>query len=618
MALLQISEPGKSTLPHEHRLAVGIDLGTTNSLIASVISGKATILEDEEGSRMMPSIVHYDEKQIFVGVEAEKRQVQGPEDTIASAKRLMGKGLMDIRPEDFTVSLEDSAGNIAIHTKQGLKSPVEVSAALLKRLKELGDKRLGGEIMGAVITVPAYFDDAQRQATKDAAKIAGINVLRLINEPTAAAVAYGLDKKVEGNFVIYDLGGGTFDISILRLENGLFEVMATHGDSALGGDDFDHLIEQWMISDFDTPMPNIKTKQLIKNLSRKIKEGLTEKSEIAVNQSFDGLGTIKKTLTREKFASLSADLTNKTITCIKQALHDADLTPKDITGVVMVGGSTRMPIIQVAVEQFIGMPLLNNIDPDEVVALGAAEQANILAGNTNNELLLLDVIPLSLGIETMGDIVERIIPRNSTLPVAMGQEFTTYQDGQTGIVIHVVQGERDLVKDCRSLGKFTLKGIPPMVAGAAKIRVTFQVDTDGLLSVKAKELSTGIESSIEVKPSYGLEDHQIQQMLASSFSSAEEDKESRALAEIRVDGQQIIAMIESALEQDKNLLNPNEIDHIHVRVHELTKALATSDRALIEEKTKLLNEATAAFAAKRMDHSISKALTGKTINTLEF
>ena len=618
MALLQISEPGKSTLPHEHRLAVGIDLGTTNSLIASVISGKATILEDEEGSRIMPSIVHYDEKQIFVGVEAEKRQVQGPEDTIASAKRLMGKGLMDIRPEDFTVSLEDSAGNIAIHTKQGLKSPVEVSAALLKRLKELGEKRLGGEIMGAVITVPAYFDDAQRQATKDAAKIAGINVLRLINEPTAAAVAYGLDKKVEGNFVIYDLGGGTFDISILRLENGLFEVMATHGDSALGGDDFDHLIEQWMISDFDTPMPNIKTKQLIKNLSRKIKEGLTEKSEIAVNQSFDGLGTIKKTLTREKFASLSADLTNKTIACIKQALHDADLTPKDITGVVMVGGSTRMPIIQVAVEQFIGMPLLNNIDPDEVVALGAAEQANILAGNTNNELLLLDVIPLSLGIETMGDIVERIIPRNSTLPVAMGQEFTTYQDGQTGIVIHVVQGERDLVKDCRSLGKFTLKGIPPMVAGAAKIRVTFQVDTDGLLSVKARELSTGIESSIEVKPSYGLEDHQIQQMLESSFSSAEEDKESRALAEIRVDGQQIIAMIESALEQDKNLLNPNEIDHIHVRVHELTKALATSDRALIEEKTKLLNEATAAFAAKRMDHSISKALTGKTINTLEF
>tara|TARA_B110000285_G_scaffold88852_1_gene101931 strand:+ start:21764 stop:23620 length:1857 start_codon:yes stop_codon:yes gene_type:complete len=618
MALLQISEPGKSTLPHEHRLAVGIDLGTTNSLIASVISGKATILEDEEGSRIMPSIVHYDEKQTFVGVEAEKRQVQGPEDTIASAKRLMGKGLMDIRPEDFTVSLEDSAGNIAIHTKQGLKSPVEVSAALLKRLKELGEKRLGGEIMGAVITVPAYFDDAQRQATKDAAKIAGINVLRLINEPTAAAVAYGLDKKVEGNFVIYDLGGGTFDISILRLENGLFEVMATHGDSALGGDDFDHLIEQWMISDFDTPMPNIKTKQLIKNLSRKIKEGLTEKSEIAVNQSFDGLGTIKKTLTREKFASLSADLTNKTIACIKQALHDADLTPKDITGVVMVGGSTRMPIIQVAVEQFIGMPLLNNIDPDEVVALGAAEQANILAGNTNNELLLLDVIPLSLGIETMGDIVERIIPRNSTLPVAMGQEFTTYQDGQTGIVIHVVQGERDLVKDCRSLGKFTLKGIPPMVAGAAKIRVTFQVDTDGLLSVKARELSTGIESSIEVKPSYGLEDHQIQQMLESSFSSAEEDKESRALAEIRVDGQQIIAMIESALEQDKNLLNPNEIDHIHVRVHELTKALATSDRALIEEKTKLLNEATAAFAAKRMDHSISKALTGKTINTLEF
>ena len=618
MALLQISEPGKGTLPHEHRLAVGIDLGTTNSLIASVISGKATILEDTSQTPIIPSIVHYGEQDILVGHEAEKMQLLDPKNTVASVKRLMGKDIKDINPNDFTVQLGGGDGTISIHTQQGIKNPVETSALILKNLKELSEKRLGGEIIGAVITVPAYFDDAQRQATKDAAKIAGINVLRLINEPTAAAVAYGLDKKVEGNFVIYDLGGGTFDISILRLEKGLFEVLATHGDSALGGDDFDHIIEQWMMEDLNTEIPDIKTKQLIKNLSRKIKEGLTEKGEISINQTFADLGTIKKTLSREKFASLSAGLTNKTITCIKQALHDANLTTKDITGVVMVGGSTRMPIIQFAVEKFVGMPLLNNINPDEVVALGAAEQANILAGNTNDELLLLDVIPLSLGIETMGDIVERIIPRNSTLPVAMGQEFTTYQDGQTGMVIHVVQGERDLVKDCRSLGKFTLKGIPPMVAGAAKIRVTFQVDADGLLSVKAKELSTGIESSIEVKPSYGLEDKHIQQMLESSFSSAEEDKESRALAEIRVDGKQIIAMIESALEQDKNLLNQDEIDHIYATVHELTEALASSDRGLIEEKTKLLNEVTATFAARRMDNSISKALTGKTINTLEF
>ena len=618
MALLQISEPGKGTLPHEHRLAVGIDLGTTNSLIASVISGKATILEDTSQTPIIPSIVHYGEQDILVGHEAEKMQLLDPKNTVASVKRLMGKDIKDINPNDFTVQLGGGDGTISIHTQQGIKNPVETSALILKNLKELSEKRLGGEIIGAVITVPAYFDDAQRQATKDAAKIAGINVLRLINEPTAAAVAYGLDKKVEGNFVIYDLGGGTFDISILRLEKGLFEVLATHGDSALGGDDFDHIIEQWMMEDLNTEIPDIKTKQLIKNLSRKIKEGLTEKGEISINQTFADLGTIKKTLSREKFASLSAGLTNKTIACIKQALHDANLTTNDITGVVMVGGSTRMPTIQLAVEKFIGMPLLNNINPDEVVALGAAEQANILAGNTNDELLLLDVIPLSLGIETMGDIVERIIPRNSTLPVAMGQEFTTYQDGQTGMVIHVVQGERDLVKDCRSLGKFTLKGIPPMVAGAAKIRVTFQVDADGLLSVKAKELSTGIESSIEVKPSYGLDDKHIQQMLESSFSSAEEDKESRALAEIRVDGKQIIAMIESALEQDKNLLNQDEIDHIYATVHELTEALTSSDRGLIEEKTKLLNEATATFAARRMDNSISKALTGKTINTLEF
>ena len=613
MALLQISEPGKGTLPHKRRLAVGIDLGTTNSLIASVISGKASILEGEDNTKIIPSIVHFANAVPLVGAEAKKMQLLDPSNCISSAKRLMGKSLKDVKPDDFINQLEDGGGNIGIKTSIGIKSPVEVSAEILKHLKILAEKRLGGEITGAVITVPAYFDDAQRQATKDAATVAGINVLRLINEPTAAAVAYGLDKKVEGNFVIYDLGGGTFDISILRLEKGLFEVIATHGDSALGGDDFDRLIEEWLINGIDLPMEDLKTKQQIKDLARKTKEDLTENKSILVR----GLDVIKKEITQEDLASLSLHLTNKTINCIKLALHDANLVLSDITGIVMVGGSTRMPNIQKAVSDFFRMPLLNNINPDEVVALGAAEQANILVGNSKNDLLLLDVIPLSLGIETMGEIVERIIPRNSTLPVAMAQEFTTYQDGQTAMVIHVVQGERDLVKDCRSLGKFTLKGIPPMVAGAAKIRVTFQVDTDGLLSVKAQELSTGIESSIEVKPSYGLNGEQIQEMLESSFRLAEEDKESRAIAQIKVEGQQIIAMIEEALKIDKSLLNQGELDGIRNIMSELAEALESADRNAIEEKIKQLNEGTANFAAKRMDNSISKALSGKNIDTLE-
>ena len=525
----------------------------------------------------------------------------------------MGKSLNDIDVNNFINTINDGDGTIVLKTQVGLKSPVEVSSEILKYLKALAEKSLGNELMGAVITVPAYFDDAQRQATKDAAKVAGLKVMRLINEPTAAAVAYGLDKKVEGNFVVYDLGGGTFDISILRLEKGLFEVMSTHGDSALGGDDFDLVIEEWITHGINLPNDNLKIKQKIKDLARATKENLTKSNKVRVHEQ----NIIDKEMTRADFTELTSHLTKKTLSCIKLALHDANLHIKDITGVVMVGGSTRMPNIQSAVKNFFGMPLLNNINPDEVVALGAAEQANILAGNTNEDLLLLDVIPLSLGIETMGEIVERIIPRNSTLPIALAQEFTTYQDGQTAMIIHVVQGERDLVKNCRSLGKFTLKGIPPMVAGAAKIRVTFQVDTDGLLSVSAKELSTEVESSIEVKPSYGISDKQIQAMLESSFSSAEEDKEDRALAKLKVESQQIIGMIEGAFKVDKALLKKDEIEIIRIAMDNLSEALNNNNREEIQKKTSLLNKASAIFAERRMDNSIHKALSGKSIDSLE-
>ena len=618
MALLQISEPGKSTMPHEHRHAVGIDLGTTNSLVASVISGTASILEQKNKERLLPSVVNYSSTNTLVGSEAKELQINNPHNTISSVKRLIGKNLSDIDTKYYSLDLKGDDSVIEIQTDQGVKNPVEVSSDILKKLKETAEESLGNELYGAVITVPAYFDDAQRQATKDSAKLAGINVLRLINEPTAAAVAYGLDQNKTGNFVIFDLGGGTFDVSILNLSKGIFEVQATHGDANLGGDDYDQIIFKWLCKNNEINISDSKIKQQLFSLSRDIKEALTNKTSVKINEKINEKIHIQCELSQKEFEIITKDLTKKTVDSTRQALHDAGLSVSEIQGVVMVGGSTRMPCIQSAVKDFFKQPLLNNLNPDEVVALGAAQQANILAGNTNDSLLLLDVTPLSLGIETMGDIVERIIPRNSTLPVSMGQAFTTYKDGQTAMIIHVVQGERDLVKDCRSLAQFTLKGIPPLVAGAAKILVTFQVDADGLLSVSAKELSTGIQSAIEVKPSYGLSDEKIKKMLEDSFNLANEDKESRALSEVKIEGLQLLEMIENAIKEDPDLLKDTELTLLQKNLSELKKSLESSNRDHIEELTKQLNESSQSFAAKRMDRSIHKALTGKSINSLEF
>jgi molecular chaperone HscA len=617
MALLQISEPGKGTLPHEHRNAIGIDLGTTNSLVATVQSGVAKILSHENQNNLIPSVVQYQTNTILVGEAAKLNQDDDPVNTIASVKRLMGKRFSDIAPHTSSNNLSDEKSYVGIATKQGTKSAVEVSAEILKKLKTIAEQHIKDDILGAVITVPAYFDDAQRQATKDAAKLAGINVLRLINEPTAAAIAYGLDKKVEGNYVVFDLGGGTFDISILRLSKGLFEVIATHGDTQLGGDDFDEVIFQWLMKQSTHDFQDPQLKQKLKTLSKNIKEKLTDNEIVSVEHSFNSSVNIKTKIDQKLFADLSQHLIKKTIDATKRALKDANLTIQDIDGIVMVGGSTRMPVIQKIMRDFFKQDLLNDINPDEVVALGAAQQANMLVGNSNDEHLLLDVIPLSLGIETMGEIVERIIPRNSTLPIAMAQEFTTYKDGQNAMMIHVVQGERDLVSDCRSLAKFSLKGIPPMVAGAAKIRVTFQVDTDGLLSVSAQELSTGVQASIEVKPSYGLDSNQIKTMLESSFQLADEDKENRALAEVKVEAMQMQEMVERALQQDQNILDEPEIKKINKALDQLKKSLKNNDRNLIHEQIDQLNNATQYFAQLRMDQSIKNALTGRDIKDMK-
>ena len=617
MALLQISEPGKSTMPHEHRRVIGIDLGTTNSLVASVISGSPTILNPNDNSNLLPSIVHYSKESILVGNEAKNLLSKDPKNTISSAKRLIGKTIGDINQDHFSLNLADGDGVINIETSIGMKNPIEVSAEILKTLKSVAEKNLGGELMGAVVTVPAYFDDAQRQATKDACELAGLNVLRLINEPTAAAVAYGLDKKSMGHFVVFDLGGGTFDVSILNLSKGLFEVLATHGDANLGGDDFDQAIVNFLNDKYQFKVKDIEVQALVSILAREIKESLSTKNEVVIEKKISDI-EIKETFTHEQFKTLVQGLIERTLKATKSALIDAQLNNDQIDGIIMVGGSTRMPCIQESVKNLFKKELLNDLNPDEVVALGAATQANILAGNGEEDLLLLDVTPLSLGIETMGSIVERIIPRNTTLPIAMAQEFTTYKDGQTAMIIHVVQGERELVDDCRSLAKFTLKKIPPMVAGAAKIKVTFQVDTDGLLSVSAEETTTNAKASIEVKPSYGLSEDKIKTMLQSSFDLAEEDKNSRMLAETKIEAIQLIELTQKALDTDNDLLSESEFNSIKKDLDALIDSIKSSNNDKIKEANKKLNAQSESFAAKRMDRSIQKALTGKSINKLEF
>lgn len=630
MALLQISEPGMSATPHQHKLAVGIDLGTTNSLVATVRSGMSTVLQDDHGHALLPSVVRYaPDGEVIVGHDAQAQQSSDPTNTISSAKRFMGRSVNDITdrahiPYRFVSGHDEkTAKQLLIETRAGLKSPVEISAEILKALKTRAEKSLGGELVGAVITVPAYFDDAQRQATKDAARLAGINVLRLLNEPTAAAVAYGLDNAAEGNFVIYDLGGGTFDVSILHLSKGVFEVLATNGDSALGGDDFDHRIYCWVLDRVREAKQNLAPltegdTRLLLNKSRQAKEWLTDNFEAQILCRLSNGILVDVTLSADKFVEITQHLVTKTLSPTRKAMRDANLSAEDIHGVVLVGGATRMPHIRRAVEDYFQQEPLTNLDPDKVVALGAAIQANVLAGNKNDdELLLLDVTPLSLGLETMGGLVERVIPRNSTLPIARAQEFTTYQDGQTAMSIHVVQGERELVQDCRSLARFTLRGIPPMAAGAARIRVTFTVDADGLLSVSAREQSTGVEAHIEVKPSYGLTEDEITTMLKASFSSAEEDKKARMLAEARVNAGAIINSVNLALKNDGHLISPEEQQAIRDEVARLQTIAQADDAHAINQAVDALNHATEAFAAARMNASVSVALSGKAINSLE-